>query len=139
MTEDLHYVTGISHIGIAVPDIETAEKQYLLLGFHPLHDGIYLEESQQVQAKMMGNGSLVIELISPLQKGMPSPVDSYMSQKAYTMYHIAYTVSDFDAQIELLKANRFVLIDQPHVSSITEKRSVFMFNRKMGILELCEE
>lgn len=138
-TTPLHYVTGISHIGIAVPDIEVAAKQYALLGFQALHEGVHREEAQQVQAKMMGNGAVVIELLSPLEKDAPSPVDGYMSNKAYTMYHIAYNVSDFDAQVALLRENRFVPVGEARVSSVTGKRSIFMFNRKMGVLELSEE
>lgn len=134
------YITGISHIGIAVPDIPTAAKQYELFGYKPLTPEIVYEKNHGVQAYMMQNAGFVIELLAPLEKGKESPVDAYIAKKPYTIYHIAYITSDFDAQINLLKANKFIMTGEPMASSLQSgKRTVFMANRKLGVVELVEE
>lgn len=133
------YVTGIAHIGIAVSDIEAATHQYLALGFLPMHDGIVRAEGHGVRTKMLNNNGYVIELVAPLEEGVASPVDAYIA-KTYHMYHVCYRVSDFDAQIELLRKERFVMIDEPKPSDVLGgRRTVFMFNRKHGVIELVEE
>ncbi len=140
MDEHLNtYITGVAHTGIAVPDILAAEAQYALLGFVRLTPEIVKATDHGVQALMMRNGDAVIELISPLEEGVESPVDAYIETKPYKMYHIAYYVSDFDAQIELLKKNKFILTGEPKESPLQKgKRTAFMGNRKLGVIELVE-
>lgn len=141
MEEELKtYITGISHIGIAVPNIEAAIEMYRLLGFQPISKEIVYETAHGVRAYMMENNGFVIELVAPLEDGKESPVDSYIATKPYKMYHVAYTVSDFDAQVALLKANKFLMPGLPKESSLQKgKRTVFMASRKLGLVELVEE
>jgi len=138
--EMMTYITGVAHVGVAVPDIASAAEQYRLLGFVPLSEKILFEESHGVQAYMMENNGFVVELLAPLQVGKESPVDSYIETKPYKMYHVAYKVSDFDGQIQLLKQHRFMLTSQPTESAAQGgKRTAFMANRKFGVIELVEE
>lgn len=140
MDKETSYITGIAHVGIAVPDINIAKQQYELLGYKAITSEVIFEKEHGVQAFMMENSGFVIELIAPLDKDLESPVDSYISSKPYKIYHIAYKVSDFDAQIDLLKAKKFVMTDEPKTSSLQKgKRTVFLANRKMGVIELVEE
>lgn len=90
MKEKLTYVTGISHIGVAVENIERAAAQYELLGFTPSYEGTLRDETRGVQIKMMKNGGYTIELVAPLTAGAASPVDAYIQPKCYmcTMYVI---------------------------------------------------
>lgn len=133
------YITGVAHIGVAVPDIKTAAAQYQLLGFHPLMEDIAYEQAHGVQAYMMENHGFVVELLAPLEAGKESPVDSYIATAPYKIYHVAYTTSDFDAQIALLKKNRFIMTGAPKESSLQKgKRTVFMASRKFGVVELIE-
>ncbi len=134
------YITGVAHIGIAVPDILTAAKQYRLVGYEPLTPEIIYEQNHGVQAYMMENDGFVIELLAPLEKGKESPVDNYITKKPYTIYHIAYYTSNLEAQIDLLKANKFIMTGKPGESALQKgKRAVFLANRKMGVIELVEE
>lgn len=134
------YVTGVAHIGVAVPDIRAAAAQYALLGFKPLSEDISFEEAHGVQAYMMENNGFCVELLAPLEKGKESPVDSYLETKPYKIYHVAYYVSDFEAQIGLLQKNRFIMTGEPKESGLQKgKRTVFMASRKFGVVELIEE
>ncbi len=136
----LGYVTGVSHVGIAVPDIDTAEKQYQLLGFVTISNEKIGEKDFGVKTKLMRMNEYTIELLEPYEKGQESPIDRYISSKPYKMYHLAYYVSDFQAQIDLLQKNKYVMINEPKPSkSMDGRMSVFMFNRSMGIIELIKE
>ena len=140
MEENNSRITGISHIGIAVPDIGEARKLYELLGFCSEMEEVLAEEDYGVRVLMMSQGSQRIELLEPLEKGKESPIDSYNKKKPYKMYHLAYFVSDLEAQIKLLEQKKFLMISQPRASACAKgKRAVFMFHRKMGIIELVEE
>lgn len=137
--EEMSYITKVAHIGIAVPDIEEAQRLYARLGYKAEGKATAVA-NHGVNALMMRNGSLEIELLSPLEKGKPSPIDTYIATKPYKMYHIAYYVSDFEAQIAELQKNRYVMIDEPAESETQQgKRTVFLFHRRLGIIELVEE
>lgn len=141
MTEEgSGYITGVSHIGIAVPDIAAARKLYGQLGFVSEMEETLGEENYGVRVLMMHHGPQRIELLEPLEKGKESPIDSYIEKKPYKMYHLAYSVSDLDAQVKILEKQKFLMIDEPRASACVEgKRAVFLFNRNMGIIELVEE
>lgn len=129
----------VDHFGIAVPDIEEAKTQYEFLGYHALSE-ICDVKSQGVKAVMMQNGTQKIELLAPLVKGEPSPVDSYIEKKPYKIYHIALRVSDFEVSMEQLKKQRYIPVSEPSESEMQAgKHTVFMFHRKLGIIELVEE
>lgn len=136
----LTYVEGVDHVGVAVPDIAEAQKIYEMLGFTEDCGDVIAEPAYGVRVKMMCCGSSKIELLEPLVKGEKSPIDSYIATKPYKMYHIAYICSDFDAQIKLLENNKFIKVNEPKPSKgLGGKRAVFMFNRRMGLAELCEK
>lgn len=137
--ELMTYITGVAHVGIAVPDIEAAAKQYELFGFVPLTKDIVRAEAHGVRAYMMENHGFVVELLSPLEPGKESPIDSYLATKPYKIYHIAYYTSDFEAQIALLQKHRFIMTGEPAESTLQKgKRTVFLANRKFGVIELVE-
>lgn len=137
--KDKNYITGVAHIGIAVPDISAAKKLYEGLGFNGEAEEIFGDESYGVRVLLMKQGTYTIELLEPLEKGKESPIDSYIEKKPYKMYHLAYFVSDMEAQIKLLEQNKFLMIAEPRVSELSGKKAVFLFNRNMGIIELVEE
>lgn len=136
----LTYVECVAHIGIAVTSIAQAQKLYELFGFQEESEGMIEEELYGVRVKMMRCGESRIELLEPLEEGRESPIDSYIATKPYKMYHLAYTCSDFEAQMALLRKHKFIPVNEPMSSkAINGKRAVFMFNRQLGIVELCEK
>ncbi len=136
----LTYVEKVAHIGIAVPSISQAQKQYELLGFQEESEDVIEEELYGVRVKIMRCGDTQIELLEPLQKGVESPIDTYVATKPYKMYHLAYVCSDFEAQIALLKKNKFIPIGEPKPSKgLGGRNALFMFNRNLGIVELSEK
>ncbi len=138
---DLSYsgIVGVAHIGIAVQSIEIAFKEYELLGFKPINEDVVSESEYGVKSLMMDLDGYVIELLEPLIKGEGSPIDTYISSKPYKMYHLAYYVSDIDDAIGFFEKRKFVAISKPRLTSVLKERTVFLFNRNMGIVELIEK
>ena len=131
-------ILGVAHIGIAVPSIETASKQYEFLGFSPMTDEIIAEPDYGVRVLMMKQGDNCIELLEPLEKGKESPIDNYIASKPYKMYHLAYYVDDIDESIKAFEQKKYVAINKPRPTH-TGFKAVFLFNRTLGIVELLEK
>ena len=59
------------------------------------------------------NGSYRLELVSPIDKEKPSPVDTYLSKVGPTAYHICYKSSDLERDISELERQGFRVIIPP--------------------------
>lgn len=133
-------IIGVAHIGIAVPSIDVATRQYEALGFHAINHEIISEREYGVRVLMMKQGNYQIELLEPLEKGRESPIDSYIASKPYKMYHLAYLVKNLDDAIKKLEKKKYIAINPPRpTNTLDGARAVFMFNRSMGIIELLEK
>lgn len=141
MAELLLYeeIKGISHLGVVVPDIEMAYKQYSLLGFKEKSEGIIREEEHGILAKVIEQDGVIIELMSPISNPEDSPYAEQLRQNRYSLDHICYRVSSIDEAIEVLKKNRFIPISKPHMSGVWNKKVVLLANRRMGVIELLED
>lgn len=129
---------GISHIAIAVPDIETAWKQYEQLGYTEREDGIVAAEEFGVLAKVIYNEGIILELISPMQDIKDAPYTVSTDGGRYSLDHICYQVNSIEDAVAQLRKSRFVPISTPKVSPVWGKRTVLLANRKMGVIELIE-
>lgn len=58
-------------------------------------------------------GDYRIELVSPLDSALPSPVDGTLKKSGNTPYHICYTSSRFEDDIKELQQKRFLLTIPP--------------------------
>ena len=137
--EKIEGITGISHFGIVVPDIEAAFAQYSLLGFSEREEGIITESDHGIYAKVIEFNGIVLELISPIDPSVDSGYDDLLKLKRYSMDHVCYKVSSIVDVVERLKRNRFVPISNISTSLVWNKRVILLGNRKMGIIELLED
>jgi len=99
----------ISHIGIAVPDIEVASK------FYTEHLGLKLggvEEvpDQKVKVAFLPIGEVRLELVQPTSPD--SPVAKFLEKNGPGVHHIAYQVADTAAEVERLKAAGVRMVDE---------------------------
>lgn len=101
--------TLISHIGIAVRDLETSVKAYrLLTGIEPvIHD----VPDQKVRVAMFGSepDQSRIELVAPT--ATDSPIASYLERKGEGLHHICIYVTDIESKLGELRASGVKLID----------------------------
>jgi methylmalonyl-CoA/ethylmalonyl-CoA epimerase len=128
----------IEHIGIAVSDLERAEKTYSkIFGTSP-----YKRESvdsEGVNTSFFRVGSNKIELLESTKEG--GPIAKFLEKKGEGIHHIAFAVQDIGAEIARLKAEGFkVLSDEPKRGA-DNKLVVFLHPKDShGVLiELCQE
>ncbi len=98
----------IDHIGIAVPDLETALAPYVEgLGIQVAHR----EEvaTQSVRVAMMPVGETNIELLEPTAED--SPIAKFLESRGPGIHHIAIAVDDIEAAMERMNAAGVRMID----------------------------
>ena len=129
---------NIDHIGIAVKDIEKS----ILLFEKLLNTACYkIEEvkAQGVKTSFFKNGDQKIELIASL--GDQSPIESFLEKKGEGLHHIAFEVADVKSEVERLKSEGFVPIDEIPKKGADNKMVVFLHPKTTNgvLIELCQE
>lgn len=89
-------VTGLSHIGVFVRDMEKSLKFYSMLGFDCYHKAELPGEGGEIRLAFLRCGTCEIELI---RKAV------YEEKKDGTVDHIALSARNIDAVIERLTQN----------------------------------
>ena len=98
----------IDHIGIAVPDLETALAPYVEgLGIQVAHR----EEvaTQKVRVAMMPVGETNIELLEPTSED--SPIAKFLEGRGPGIHHIAIAVDDIEVALDRMNAAGVRMID----------------------------
>ncbi len=95
-------VTGLSHVAIAVPDIETAARRLeerFGLRAGPIHDNA----AQKVRLCYVDLANTRIELIAPI--GPDAPLTRFLEKNpSGGLHHIAFSVPDVDAALSAVTA-----------------------------------
>jgi len=126
----------ISHIGIAVNDLDAALRDYESLGFK-LHKRGFVEE-QHVEVIAMEIGESSIELIKPSAEGA---VSKFLASKGEGIHHLAIKVDDIDKALAGAKQKGLRLIDERPRIGFGGNKIAFVHPTGMhGVLvELVEE
>jgi len=125
-------------LGIAVRDLEASNALFeKLLGTAP-----YKEEevaSEQVRTSFFKNGPNKIEL---LQATHPeSAIARYVAKKGEGVHHVAFAVTDIVAEMERLKNEGFVLLNETPKRGADNKWVAFVHPKSANgvLVELCQE
>jgi methylmalonyl-CoA epimerase len=104
---------SVHHIGIAVDDLDAAILVYSeLFGAQLEHREEVPEQGVEAASLRVGTGR--IELLRPLAED--TPVGRFIAKRGPGMHHVAFQVEDVGAELERLKADDVLLIDeQPRV------------------------
>lgn len=100
---DLH------HVGLAVADLDAAVERWCRL----LGAEVEAEEevaSQGVRAVALRTGTGRVELLSALAPD--TPVGRFLERRGEGMHHVAFSVDDVVAELELLRSGGATLIDE---------------------------
>lgn len=128
----------IEHIGIAVEHINEANAlMHKLLGKENYKEEFV--ESEQVLTSFFQMGESKIELLaSENEEGV---ISKYIAKKGPGVHHIAFAVKDIYAEIERLKKEGFIFINETPKEGADNKWIVFLHPKSTnGILvELCQE
>lgn len=128
----------IEHIGIAVKDLDNANRIYTaLLGIPPYKTEIV--ESEGVETSFFQCGESKIEL---LQGTNPeSPISKYIEKRGEGIHHIAFAVDDIKSEIIRLKNEGFQVINDTPKPGADNKWVVFLHPKSSNgvLVELCQE
>jgi methylmalonyl-CoA/ethylmalonyl-CoA epimerase len=131
-------IQKIEHIGIAVKDINAAEAIYEKL----LNTPSYKREevaSEHVLTSFFMSGPNKIELLVATDEN--SAIHKYIEKKGEGIHHIAFAVDDIYAEMERLRSEGFVLLNEQPKKGADNKLVCFVHPKSShGVLvELCQE
>ena len=135
-------VTGVDHVGIAVPDIEAAKKWYHdHLGMIVLHEEV--NEEQGVREAMLAvrgdtAGATQLQLIAPIDES--STIAKFIDKRGPGLQQLAYRVSDIDALSERLRNQGVRLLYDAPRHGTADSRINFIHPKDAGgvLVELVE-
>lgn len=128
----------IEHIGIAVKDLDEAEKRYAaILGVESYKREEV--ESEGVMTSFFMSGINKIELLQATKSD--SAIAKFIEKKGEGIHHIAYDVADIHAEMERLKAEGFTILNEVPKRGADNKLICFLHPKDAhGVLtELCME
>lgn len=128
----------IEHIGIAVKDLDEANKTYRdLFDTEPYKTEEV--ETEGVITSFFKTGENKIELLAATNPD--SPVAKFLEKRGEGMHHIAFDVDDIDAEITRLEEKGFTMISKEAKKGADNKIVAFLHPKSAhGVLvELCQE
>lgn len=135
-------VTGVDHVGIAVPDLEVAKKWYHdHLGMIVLHEEIN-DEQGIVEAMLSVRGAPVgsaqIQLMAPIDE--TSTIAKFLDKRGPGLQQLAYRTSDIDTLSERLRAQGVRLLYDAPKRGTADSRINFIHPKDAGgvLIELVE-
>ncbi len=128
----------IEHIGIAVKNIEEANKTYKTL----LGAEAYKQEevaSEGVITSFFKVGESKIELLAATNPD--SPIAKFLDKKGEGMHHIAFDVDNIEEEIKRLEQDGFQLISKRPKAGADNKIIAFLHPKSTNgvLVELCQE
>ncbi len=130
-------VKHISHIGIAVKDLDAGIEFYKKLGLEL--EGVEEVPSQMVKVAFFPCGDTRIELLAPTSED--SPVAKFIEKKGEGIQHLAFAVDDLPAALMESSDKGITLIDKEPRPGAHHADIAFLHPKSsMGVLiELCKE
>jgi methylmalonyl-CoA/ethylmalonyl-CoA epimerase len=125
----------IAHVGIAVPDIETALPFYRdVLGLEP-HPP---EVADGATIVALAFGESEVELLAP--RDADSPIAKFLAHRGPGIHHVCYRVPDLDAALTACRAAGYRLIDETPRRGAGGRRIAFVHPKATAgiLLELTE-
>ncbi len=130
--------TKIEHLGIAVKDLTEANELYQkLLGVS--HYKTEEVASEGVQTSFFQCGESKIELLAATNN--ESPIAKFIEKKGQGIHHIAFAVDDIKSEIERLKKEGFIVLNEVPKKGADNKLVVFIHPKSTGgvLIELCQD
>jgi len=128
----------VDHIGIAVTSLQKSIPLFEKL----LNTSCYKTEevsTESVTTAFFQKGETKIELLeSTTQDGM---IQKYIEKKGEGIHHIAFDVKDIYAEMNRLKSEGFILINDEPKNGADNKLICFFHPKSTGgiLIELCQE
>ena len=130
-------IRRLEHIGIAVKNIEEANKLYTtLLGVEP-----YKQEevvSENVLTSFFLTGESKVELLEATAP--ESAIAKFIEKRGEGLHHVAFEVDDIEAEMERLAQEGFRLLNEKPKRGADNKLVCFIHPKSANgvLLELCQ-
>ncbi len=128
----------IEHIGIAVKDLEAANKTYkAVMGAE--HYKTEEVKTEGVITSFFKVGESKIELLAGTTED--SPISKFIAKRGEGIHHIAFGVDDIQAEIKRLQKEGFTLLNEQPKPGADNKIVAFMHPRDANgvLVELCQD
>ncbi len=128
----------IEHIGIAVRSLREAVPLFEKLLNAPCYKTESVE-SEKVNTAFFQTGPNKIELLESSDPG--GVIARYVEKKGEGIHHIAFDVADIEAEMERLKKEGFVLLNEKPKPGADNKLVCFLHPKYTNgvLIELCQE
>jgi methylmalonyl-CoA/ethylmalonyl-CoA epimerase len=128
----------IEHIGIAVRSLREAVPLFEKLLNAPCYKTESVE-SEKVNTAFFQTGPNKIELLESSDPG--GVIARYVEKKGEGIHHIAFDVADIEAEMERLKKEGFVLLNEKPKPGADNKLVCFLHPKHTNgvLIELCQE
>jgi len=128
----------VEHIGIAVKSLEVSISLFEKL----LNTSCYkteLVESEQVNTAFFKKGETKIELLESLTAD--AVIAKFIEKKGEGVHHIAFDVTDIEAEMKRLQAEGFILLNEKPKQGADNKLVCFLHPKTTNgvLIELCQE
>jgi len=128
----------IEHIGIAVKDLESANRMFGALSEIGLLK-IEKVESEGVMTSFFKVGETKIEFLQSLDPD--SAISKFIEKNGEGLHHIAFEVDDIESEMERLKETGFEMINSQKKEGADNKYICFVHPRSTNrvLTELCQD
>lgn len=128
----------IEHIGIAVKNLDDANKLYTKLFGKPSYK-TEVVESENVKTSFFKVGNNKIELLEAMEED--SIIAKFIQKKGEGIHHIAFEVENINEEIKRLKDEGFVILSDMPKQGADNKLVVFLHPKSANgvLIELCQE
>jgi methylmalonyl-CoA epimerase len=130
-------IKKISHIGIAVKDLDKAIEFYKKIGLHV--ESTEVVESQKVKVAFIPVGDVRIELLAATSED--SPIAKYIEKKGEGIQHLALEVDNVEESIKDAISKDIRMIDKMPREGAHNAKIAFAHPKSTNglLLEYCEE
>ncbi|MBA4303131.1 MAG: methylmalonyl-CoA epimerase [Sphingobacteriaceae bacterium] len=128
----------VEHLGIAVKSLESAEALYERL----LGTTVYKREaveSEHVTTSFLQTGETKIELLESTDPN--GAIGKFIEKKGEGIHHIAFEVADIHAEMDRLRSEGFILLNETPKKGADNKLVCFIHPKSANgvLVELCQE
>jgi methylmalonyl-CoA epimerase len=130
-------INKISHIGIAVKDLNTAKKLYQKL-FQSEPSGEEIVEEQKVKVAKFKIGETMIELLEATDP--ESPIAKFIEKRGEGIHHVAYESDKIQDDLNRLNEDGFDLINKEPRTGSDNMLIAFIKPKSTGgvLTEICQ-
>ncbi len=130
-------IKKVSHLGIAVKDLDEAIKFYESLNLHL--EKIEEVPSQKVRVAFFPVGDVRIELLQATSED--SPIAKFIEKKGQGIHHLAFATDNLEEELQEIESKEIRLIDKKPRPGAHGAQIAFLHPKStLGVLiEVCKE